>query len=108
MMLRKSNWHPADIIAALRKRGTTLAAISREAGLSSSTLANALSRPWPKGEWIIANFLGIHPSEIWPSRYYDPMTGELLERRIRDKPRKVTEIEEIEEIENREPTEENS
>ncbi|ATG15901.1 MULTISPECIES: helix-turn-helix domain-containing protein [Providencia] len=105
MMLRKSNWHPADIIAALRKRGTTLAAISREAGLSSSTLANALSRPWPKGEWIIANFLGIHPSEIWPSRYYDPMTGELLERRIRDKPRKVTEIEEIE---NREPTEENS
>lgn len=105
MMLRKSNWHPADIIAALRKRGTTLAAISREAGLSSSTLANALSRPWPKGEWIIANFLGIHPSEIWPSRYYDPMTGELLERRVRDKPRKVTEIGEIE---NREPTEENS
>lgn len=57
MILRKSDWHPADIIAALRKRGTTLAAISRQAGLSSSTLANALSRPWPKGEWIIANYL---------------------------------------------------
>lgn len=50
MISRKSDWHPADIIAALRKRGTTLAAISRQAGLSSSTLANALSRPWPKGE----------------------------------------------------------
>ncbi|MDN7224193.1 helix-turn-helix transcriptional regulator [Providencia stuartii] len=85
MILRKSDWHPADIIAALRKRGTTLAAISRQAGLSSSTLANALSRPWPKGEWIIANYLGIHPSEIWPSRYFNPITGELLERKVREK-----------------------
>uniref|UniRef100_A0A3B0LZX1 Ner winged helix-turn-helix DNA-binding domain-containing protein n=2 Tax=Morganellaceae TaxID=1903414 RepID=A0A3B0LZX1_9GAMM len=83
MISQKSDWHPADIIAALRKRGTTLAAISRQAGLSSSTLANALSRPWPKGEWIIANFLNLHPSEIWPSRYYDFNTGELLERNIR-------------------------
>ncbi|PHM73230.1 transcriptional regulator [Xenorhabdus kozodoii] len=49
----QNDWHQADIIAALRKRGTTLAAVSREAGLSSSTLANALSRQWPKGEWII-------------------------------------------------------
>nr|WP_314264131.1 helix-turn-helix transcriptional regulator [uncultured Moellerella sp.] len=85
MTSRKSDWHPADIIAALRKRGTTLAAISRLAGLSSSTLANALSRPWPKGEWIIANHLEIHPSEIWPSRYFDPVTDELLERKVRDK-----------------------
>ncbi|MGD3028737.1 helix-turn-helix domain-containing protein, partial [Escherichia coli] len=40
------NWHPADIIAGLRKKGTSLAEVSRKAGLSSSTLANALSRPW--------------------------------------------------------------
>ncbi|MDX7986794.1 transcriptional regulator [Xenorhabdus sp. 12] len=85
MISMKSDWHPADIIAALRKRGTTLAAVSREAGLSSSTLANTLSRPWPKGEWIIANYLELHPSEIWPSRYFNPLTGELLERKIRDK-----------------------
>nr|WP_282557832.1 helix-turn-helix transcriptional regulator [Providencia burhodogranariea] len=90
MILRKSDWHPADIIAALRKRGTTLAAISRNAGLSSSTLANALSRPWPKGEWIIANFLGIHPSEIWPSRYFNPITGELLERKVREKTQTIS------------------
>lgn len=49
MILRKSDWHPADIIAALRKKGTTLAALSRKAGLSSSTLANALTRPWQRG-----------------------------------------------------------
>ncbi|XBS71980.1 helix-turn-helix transcriptional regulator [Acerihabitans sp. KWT182] len=67
----KKDWHKADIIAALRKSGTTLAALSRKAGLSSSTLANAIVRPWPKGEFIIAHALSIHPAEIWPSRYYD-------------------------------------
>ncbi len=69
--MTKKDWHPADIIAALRKRGTTLARVSREAGLASSTLANALSRPWPKGEWLIAVALDVHPSVIWPSRYSD-------------------------------------
>ncbi|MBC8949893.1 helix-turn-helix transcriptional regulator [Xenorhabdus sp. TS4] len=79
----KNDWHQADVIAALRKRGTTLAALSREAGLSSSTLANALTRPWPKGEWIIANYLKLHPSEIWPSRYFDA-NGQLIERNPRN------------------------
>ncbi|GEM_PF-481637 len=85
MILRKEDWHHADIIASLHKQRTTLAALSRSAGLSSSTLANALSRPWPKGEWIIANALQLHPSEIWPSRYFDPETNELLERKMRGK-----------------------
>ncbi|WP_159566679.1 helix-turn-helix domain-containing protein [Budvicia diplopodorum] len=76
--------HPADIIAALRKKGTTLAALSRSAGLSSSTLANALIRPWPKGEWLIAKAIGVHPSEIWPSRYCDVMTGEIKQRKPRE------------------------
>ncbi|TSF72485.1 transcriptional regulator, partial [Salmonella enterica subsp. enterica serovar Uganda] len=49
MEMIDKDWHPADIIAGLRKKGTTLAAVSRKAGLSSSTLANALTRRWPKG-----------------------------------------------------------
>jgi len=77
------DWHHADIIAALHKADTTLAALSRQAGLSSSTLANALSRPWPKGEWLIADSLNIHPSEIWPSRYFDKR-GELRNRKARE------------------------
>lgn len=81
MSERKYDWHPADIIAALRKRGTTLAAVSRAAGLSSSTLANALTRPWPKGEWLIADRLEVHPAEIWPSRYIDPETNLLVDRK---------------------------
>lgn len=40
-----NGWHQADIIAGLRKKGTSLAALSRAAGLSSSTPANALTRP---------------------------------------------------------------
>ncbi len=73
------DWHSADIIAALRKKGTSLAAESRLNGLSSSTLANALTRPWPKGELIIATALDTHPWIIWPSRYHDPFTNEFID-----------------------------
>ncbi|RJT40761.1 hypothetical protein D6C13_18480 [Rahnella woolbedingensis] len=48
-----------------------------------STLSNALSRPWPKGELLIASALGIHPSLIWPSRYFDAKTLKIIERRCR-------------------------
>lgn len=69
-MIKYSNdWHKADIIAAIHKKGYSLAELSRLSGLSSSTLANALTRPWPKGERIIAEFLGVTPMAIWPSRY---------------------------------------
>jgi Ner family transcriptional regulator len=74
-----TDWHPADIIAGLHKKGTSLAALSRSAGLSSSTLANALTRPWPKGEYLIAKALGLHPSVLWPSRYFKD--GEMVERK---------------------------
>lgn len=65
------DWHNADIIAALKKKGTSLAAVSRLAGLSSSTLSNAMTRKWPKGERLIAEAIGVRPEVIWPSRYAD-------------------------------------
>ncbi|HEC5271252.1 TPA: transcriptional regulator [Salmonella enterica] len=67
--MAKKDWHPAGIVAALHKRGTSLAKLSREAGPASSTLSNTLTRPWPKGEWLIAIALEMPPSEIWPGRY---------------------------------------
>lgn len=70
--MMQQDWHPADIIAGLRKRGTSLAALSRQSGLVSSTLANALNRHWPKGERLIAEALGVAPEQIWPSRYRKP------------------------------------
>ncbi|HCM1983244.1 TPA: helix-turn-helix domain-containing protein [Salmonella enterica subsp. houtenae serovar 41:z36:-] len=70
--MMQSDWHPADIIAGLKKRGTSLSALSRQARLASSTLANALTRHWPKGERLIAEALDVAPEKIWPSRYCKP------------------------------------
>ncbi|MDB6374255.1 helix-turn-helix domain-containing protein [Photorhabdus bodei] len=55
--------YPADIIAAFRKRGTTLAAVSREAGLESNTLTNVFARRWSRCEQIIAEALNCSPAE---------------------------------------------
>lgn len=70
--MMQPDWHSADIIAALKKRGTTLSAVSRKSGLASSTLMNALVRRWPKGERLIAEALDVAPEKIWPSRYHKP------------------------------------
>jgi Ner family transcriptional regulator len=66
----KSDWHPEDIKAAIRKKGTSLQAMSLDLGYSRSTLRNALNIPAPKYERIIAEFLGTTPQKIWPSRYH--------------------------------------
>ncbi|AYA40576.1 helix-turn-helix domain-containing protein [Xenorhabdus nematophila] len=69
MSLNSQDWHRADIHAALEKRGTNLRTLSVKAGLAADTLRNALIRPWPKGEKIIAQAIGVEPAVIWPSRY---------------------------------------
>ncbi|ATX14363.1 helix-turn-helix transcriptional regulator [Escherichia coli] len=76
--MMQPDWHPADIMAALRKRGTSLAAVSRKAGLASATLANALSRSWPRGEKLIADALETSPEIIWPSRYFDDQGNRIV------------------------------
>lgn len=63
------DWHRADIVAELKKKGWSLAALSRKAGLSSNTLKTALATPYLKGEKIIAAAIGIPPEQIWPTRY---------------------------------------
>ena len=64
-----SDWHPADIVAQVKKKGSSLAALSRHSGLAGSTLSNVLHRRWPKGERIVAEFIGVSPEVIWPTRY---------------------------------------
>lgn len=64
-----ADMHRFDIVAALHKKGLTVKQLSLDAGLGSSTLSNALSRPYPKAEKIIAQALGMEPEQIWPSRY---------------------------------------
>ena len=65
----ESDWHPADVLAALKKRGKTLAGISTAHGYHPTAAGKALKRPWPAMERTIAAELGMSPEEIWPSRY---------------------------------------
>ncbi len=67
--MKNQDMHRADIISSLKKAGTSMAALSRENGLKSGSLYNALARPWPKGERIIADALCKDPRDIWPTRY---------------------------------------
>lgn len=66
------DWHRADIVAELRKAGWSLRRLATHHDYASpTTLTTALARPWPKGERLIADAIGIDPAEIWPSRYQD-------------------------------------
>jgi len=72
------DWHQADIIAAIKKKGTTMAAVSRRAGLSSSTLSNALIRKWPKGERLIAEAIGVKAECSGLVKVDTPLSGDLI------------------------------
>ncbi|WP_434353019.1 helix-turn-helix transcriptional regulator [Psychrobacter sp. HD31] len=64
-----SDWHNADINAGLRKAGTNFSKLAEENNLARGTLRNALYRPYPRAEKIIADAMGLEPKDIWASRY---------------------------------------
>jgi Ner family transcriptional regulator len=64
-----ADWHPADVVAALRKAGWSLRKLSRHHGYQPTVLSSALHRHWPKAECLIASVIGVPPDQIWPSRY---------------------------------------
>jgi Ner family transcriptional regulator len=63
------DWHPADVQAALKKRGFSLAGLSAANGYHPTAAGKALKHRWPALEKLIAAAIGIPPQEIWPSRY---------------------------------------
>lgn len=66
----REDWHPAEVIAELRKIGITLTGLAKAHGLTSnSTMSKALTNSYPLNEKRIADALGLHPMAIWPSRY---------------------------------------
>lgn len=69
MVERMQDWHSADIVAELRKRGTSITRLSMEHGYARGSLRGALRGPWPAAEQLIAEAIGVHPAVIWPSRY---------------------------------------
>jgi Ner family transcriptional regulator len=64
-----ADWHPADVLAALKKRGHSLAGLSVANGYHPTAAGKALKQPWPAVERILADALGTEPHAIWPSRY---------------------------------------
>jgi Ner family transcriptional regulator len=63
------DWHPADVLAALKKRGNTLSGLSVAHGYHATAAGKALKHPWPAMEAVIAAAIGMKPEEIWPTRY---------------------------------------
>jgi Ner family transcriptional regulator len=63
------DWHPADVLAALKKRNLTLSGLSLRHGYHATAAGKALKKPWPALEAIIAQAVGVPPQQIWPSRY---------------------------------------
>lgn len=64
------DWHPAEVIAALRMKGLSLRQLALLNGYSNgSSLTTALRRPYPLAEALIAEALGKPAQELWPTRY---------------------------------------
>lgn len=64
------DWHPADVVAALRKRNTSLRQLAMQNDYSH--IQRVLTSPWLAAEQIVARALGKRPEDIWPSRYATP------------------------------------
>jgi Ner family transcriptional regulator len=62
-----ADWHPADVKAALEKRGISLRKLAADCGYSH--IQRVLTSPWWAAEQVVAQALGVAPREIWPSRY---------------------------------------
>lgn len=64
----EQDWHRADILAELRKKGWSLRSLAIEGKVSYNTLKSALDKPYPKMERLIANAIGVAPEIIWAGR----------------------------------------
>ena len=81
--MTQTGWHREDIKAAIRKTGSTLKSLSRLHGYDDSAVHKALKQQWPAVERIIADFLGIPPTTLWPDRYHADGTPRILRKRGR-------------------------
>lgn len=61
------DWHPADVKAALEKRGISLRQLAIAHGYSH--FQRVLTSEWWAAEQIVAKALDMPAKDIWPSRY---------------------------------------
>jgi Ner family transcriptional regulator len=75
----KPDWHPADVKAALEKKGVSLRKLASEYGYSH--IQRVLVSQWWAAEQIVAKAIGVPAHVIWPSRYVTPRSrGEGMTR----------------------------
>lgn len=67
----RADWHPADIVAAVRKTGWSLRQLSLRDSAYEGLCRSALGRQYPRAERTIADAIAVEPWDIWPSRYDD-------------------------------------
>lgn len=85
----RSDWHQADIIAAIKKAGWSLRSLSIQHGYAPGTLRNALRTRYPNAEKVIADTIGVQPADIWPSRYEPQNFTPVLTLRPITRPKRV-------------------
>lgn len=72
----RKDWSSSYIEHRLKDAGWNYAKLARHHDYASrSTFRNAVMRPWPKGERLLAEAIGVPPELIWPSRYECNATG---------------------------------
>ena len=65
----RHDWHPADIKAALEKRGWTLRKLAESHDVAPTAVKKALRERNLPSEKRIAEAIGVPAKDIWPSRY---------------------------------------
>ncbi|WP_198972901.1 helix-turn-helix domain-containing protein [Xylophilus sp. ASV27] len=65
--MRHTDWHPADVKAALEKKDVSLRQLAHRHGYSH--FQRVLTSPWWAAEQIVAKALELKAEDIWPSRY---------------------------------------
>lgn len=67
MINRSEVWDKYAISAEIKRRGQTLTNLALENGLAQSSCRSALLIPVPSANKVIAEFIGVHVSVLWPA-----------------------------------------
>jgi Ner family transcriptional regulator len=77
----QQDMHPADVIAALHKRGTSLRQLAIQNGYAH--IGRVLTSQWLAAEQVVAKALDMKPEAIWPTRYVNPADRKLAFQQTR-------------------------
>lgn len=68
-MAKQHGWHPQEIVAAVRMKGSSLQRLGLEHGFSRVTFNRAAKERFPRAHDVISSFIGVPRQEIWPQFY---------------------------------------